>query len=317
MLPVKLGPRRLAHFNVYVSNMARSAAFYHEVCGIHDIAGEPDVPIRFLTNGSSHHELGLVEIHEGERIGRDGFVQGVTKKGQRAGLNHLGWEMNTEHDLVEAYKRIKNTPLKFHTADHTIARSVYVEDMEGNMHEFFADTAYDWPRHLRGDVDRLTGQWDPEAVVPSHQPHHERGLPLEAVAGAPVRPLRISHGVLRVRDLQSMGEWCRDVAGLVEKFASKDEGVLVYCGTDSPMPFDLILIEGSEEDPLAKMSFLIPNVNEVEASIARIEAKGFSPVESFNEGGRRGFTLKDPDGLNVEFFAFTSEHRDQFSPTWV
>src|ERR1700742_1900559 len=109
-----MAPRRLAHFNLYVSDLPKSTAFYHNVCGIHHIAGEPDVPIEFLTNGSSHHELGLIEIHEGNRIGRDGFVQGTTRKGQKPGLNHLGWEMPNEAELVAAYRRIDGHDLKFH-----------------------------------------------------------------------------------------------------------------------------------------------------------------------------------------------------------
>src|SRR5690606_18126859 len=125
-------PRRLAHFNLYVSNLEAATGFYQDVCGIRYIAAEPHVPIRFFTNGSSHHELGLIELREGDRIGRDGFVQGTTKPGQKPGLNHLGWEMESEAQLVDAYRRLKSTGVISHTADHTIARSVYVADPDGN-----------------------------------------------------------------------------------------------------------------------------------------------------------------------------------------
>jgi len=229
MSKVKMAPRRLAHFNLYVSDLARSTEFYHSVCGIHHIAGEPDVPIQFLTNGSSHHELGLIELHEGDRIGRDGFVQGTTRKGQKPGLNHLGWEMPNEAVLVEAYRRLQGQTLSYHTADHTIAHSVYVADVDGNMHEFFADTAYDWPRLLRGDLDRLTGPWDPLAESPSEQPLYKRDLTHTAVSDAAVRPSQISHAVLRVRDFRGMCEWLKDVAGLDECLSQrqKDEQCFV------------------------------------------------------------------------------------------
>lgn len=305
MSPVHMAPRRLAHFNLYVSDLARSTAFYHGVCGIHHIAGEPDVPIQFLTNGSSHHELGLIEIREGDRIGREGFVQGTTRKGQKPGLNHLGWEMPNEVALVEAYRRLQGKPLSHHTADHTIAHSVYVADADGNMHEFFADTDYDWPHLLRGDVDRLTGSWDPLAKTPSKEALHDRGMRLVAVADAAVRPSKISHGVLRVRDFQGMREWLKDVAGLDECFVSQSEGKAMFRGSDSPMPVDLVVQASSADSGLARMAFLVPTIAELEQALKRLDVQGIVPTNRLSNGAREGFVLTDPDGLEIEFFAFS------------
>jgi catechol 2,3-dioxygenase len=300
---VKMAPRRLAHFNLYVSNLPRSTAFYHQICGIHHIAGEPDVPIHFLTNGSSHHELGLIEIHEGERIGREGFVQGSTPKGQKPGLNHLGWEMATEATLVEAYKRLQGQPLRFHTADHTIAHSVYVADVDGNMHEFFADTPYDWPRLLRGNLERITGRWDPLTAAATTEIHYDRGLSFAAVPDAAVRPSQISHCVLRVRDFQGQREWLRDVAGLEEMFVSQSEGRAVYRGSDSPTIADLVVERSDEGGALARMAFLMPNIDEMDHAQERLAALGIRPIRVGSEKGVESFVLADPDGLEIEFFA--------------
>ena len=306
MSKVRMAPRRLAHFNLYVSNLSQSTAFYHEVCGIHYIAGEPDVPIHFLTNGSSHHELGLIEIREGDRIGREGFVQGSTPKGQKPGLNHLGWEMANEATLVEAYMRLQGQPLRFHTADHTIAHSVYVADVDGNMHEFFADTPYDWPQLLRGDMERISGRWDPLEARATTEIHYDRGLAYEAVPNAAVRPSQISHCVLRVRDFQGQRDWLRDVAGLQETFVSEADGRAVYRGSDSSMPADLVVERSLEGGALARMAFLVPSIEEIDQAQKRLAKSGIRPIRTSNDRGKESFVLVDPDGLEIEFYALAS-----------
>jgi hypothetical protein len=83
----------------------------------------------------------MIEISRGEdRYGRDGMVQIPKTRGTAVGLNHLAWEMASERELVEAYKRTQ--PLfdaDLWTADHIVAHSMYVPDPDGNLHELYAD----------------------------------------------------------------------------------------------------------------------------------------------------------------------------------
>ena len=104
---IKFSPRRIGHANVFVTDVFRSAEFYTNVCGVEEIGREMAIPAIFISNGNTHHDYGLVRVSPDgqERRGRDGHVQLHKGRGLKAGLNHFGWEMENEYELVEAYKR--------------------------------------------------------------------------------------------------------------------------------------------------------------------------------------------------------------------
>jgi len=108
-LDVRFSPRRLGHLNLFVRDVEKSAAFYRDVCGFQEVFREEGISMVFMSNGNTHHDLGLMEITDATRIGRDGHVQVKPGTGKTPGLNHLGFEMETELGLVEAYRRAKST----------------------------------------------------------------------------------------------------------------------------------------------------------------------------------------------------------------
>ena len=55
-------PRRLGHANLYVSELERSMAFYNQVVGLEEVVREPAIHAGFLSNGNTHHDIGMVEI---------------------------------------------------------------------------------------------------------------------------------------------------------------------------------------------------------------------------------------------------------------
>lgn len=298
-------PRRLAHFNLYVSNLEAATRFYNDICGVRYIAGEPHIPIRFFTNGSTHHEFGLIELRPGDRIGRDGFVQGTTTPGQKPGLNHLGWEMENEALLVEAWRRLGKAGVKMRPADHTIAHSVYIADPDGNYHEFFADTPLNWHEYLQGDLPPMTGRWDPEAAEPQKEGYYPKNPQIGAVEDAPVHPLKPSHGVMRANDLQSFREFFVKTAGLQEVTASREDGFAMFKGNATHGVADLIVLQGRapDEGPLHHMAFAMRDVEEVDRSLERLSRAGHRPVRMIDSASKRGFVLADPDGLLIEFSA--------------
>jgi catechol 2,3-dioxygenase len=141
---VRFHPRRLGHANLFVSDLDRSMRFYHAVCGLEEVRREPAIRIGFLSNGNTHHDVGLVQSSTARRVGRGGFV--MSRGDRRAtGLNHLGFEMENEAELVEAYRRTTACGVEIdRTVDHLISRSVYLPDPEGNVLEFYADVTKDW-----------------------------------------------------------------------------------------------------------------------------------------------------------------------------
>ena len=163
-------PRRLGHANLWVSDIERSIRFYESVLGIELVRRERPLLMGFHSNGNSHHDVGMIEISRGkDRYGRDGMVQIPKTRGTAVGLNHLGWEMTSQRELVEAYKRTRPLfDVDLWTVDHIVAHSVYVPDPDGNMHEFYADALDDWRTVFnlddRGRGDRGLGSARRRAV---------------------------------------------------------------------------------------------------------------------------------------------------------
>jgi catechol 2,3-dioxygenase len=114
-------PRRLGHVNLVVGDVDRSMDFYMQIIGLEESYRRPLVKAGFLSNGNTHHDIGLVE--SGGPLGQ----------GRRAGLNHTAFELETEVDLVGDYDRAISAGVEFdRTSDHDIAHSVYGRDADGN-----------------------------------------------------------------------------------------------------------------------------------------------------------------------------------------
>lgn len=163
MEKVAFRPRRLGHVNLYVSDLEASLSFYERHCGLARVRMESAIGAGFLSNGNTHHDLGLIEISRGQdRHGRDGHVQIQSTRGRQPGLNHLGWEMENQAALVQAYERMRAAGMAPQALyDHIISHAVYVPDPDGNVHEFYADSMKDWE-----SVFNLTmTTWSPAAGI--------------------------------------------------------------------------------------------------------------------------------------------------------
>ena len=287
---VKFGPRRLGHVNLSVSDLERSMAFYTKVLGIEEVRREPDIKAGFLSNGNTHHDVALVEV-------------GILAK--QAGLNHLGWELENEVQLVEAYERLQQLGLKIDfMANHQISHSVYISDPEGNGHEFYADTMKDWRTIMRPDrSDMITSEWTPGEPPADPEPKYDPHPEIRRVEGAVCHPKRVAEATFAVRDLDKMTRFFAEVGGLEEVDRATNGSRLVLRGTLSGQDLTLIQAAGGQPTGLHHFSCEIAHENDLDQAEVEMKKAGIEPELRVDNEKRRSLFLRDPDGFLVEFYA--------------
>lgn len=299
----RFSPRRLGHANLFVTDLDRSMLFYNRVCGLEEVRREPGISAGFLTNGNTHHDIGLMQIGAGERTGIDGYTQVVESRMKHAGLNHLGWELDNEKQLVEAYNRAVAAGIKIHrTTDHQLSHSVYVFDPEGNLNEFYADAMKDWRSIFNPDrEDLISGHWDPLATEPSTEPKYDPDPDLRRVEGAAFHSLRITHAVLVAKNLARLRQFYEDVGGLTPVFESPDGSFICLKGTSAR--YDLVLFAEREglAPGLQRVAFEIGEAD-LESAAGMLKSLGFETEHRIETESKRSIFVKDPDGLGIEFY---------------
>jgi catechol 2,3-dioxygenase len=302
-MKVAFRPRRLGHANLFVSDLDRSLGFYGSVCGLEFVRRERALDIAFLSNGSTHHDVGLVQVRTGTRIGRDGYQQPSTGRGAQPGLNHLGFEMENEAALVDAYQRCAEAGVEVvATTDHLISRSVYLHDPDGHMLEFYSDSLPDWRTIFNPErEDLVSGAWTPGAEPPSTRHNYAVAPEIRRVADAPLHPSRMRHALLAVRDLERSRRFYRDVAGLEEGEAAAGD-VVELRGSAGDVAVALVAAGPDRPAGVGHFAFEVPDETELAASAARLREQGITP--ELTRAGRDGpgLFITDPDGFRLKFF---------------
>jgi catechol 2,3-dioxygenase len=300
----KFAPRRLAHANVFVSDLEESLTFYSAVCGMTEVFREPGIKAIFLSNGSSHHDFAIMGTDNEPRIGRDGHVQIASGRGTRPALNHLGWEMQSEKVLVDAYSRALASGVDVkRTTDHGMSHSVYLFDPEEIFLEFYADATADWKAfYAKSQNQLISGEWDPLAQEPSTVPLYNADFQPEFVKEAPVHPRQIARATLIVKDVERARRFYQDVVGLEPLHADIDRQIAVLAGATGEPSLALFGAREGETYGLHHLGFeLVDGVERerLEADLRRIKA---SPVETIDNSGKTSVVLRSPDGLLLEFY---------------
>jgi len=305
MSMVDFRPRRLGHVNLYVSDLERSILFYEKICGIELVRREPEIRGGFHSNGNTHHDIGMIELSRGvDRRGRDGKVQIAASRGTEVGLNHLGWEMETEVELVAAYDRLKAAGIRpYRLSDHQISHSVYIADPDENVHEFYADAIPDWRRIFNLEhEDLVTREWDPHGEPPRSDRNYPVTPAIRSVAGAPLSPVRITGATIATRNFDRMKDFFTAVAGLTpESRDFRGKRAVVFSG--SRRHPDLTLVEaGDGPIGLRLFAFSLAENVDLEAAAARLTGVLPEKPRLVQADDRRSLVLRDPDGFQVEFY---------------
>lgn len=121
--------KRLNHAVLYVRDAQRAGAFYREVLGFRVVAAMGDQAVFLQANGSdNHHDLGLFGVGPGAA---------PPGRGERVGLYHLAWEVESLPDLAEARKALLEAGALTGESDHGASLSLYARDPDGNEFEVF------------------------------------------------------------------------------------------------------------------------------------------------------------------------------------
>lgn len=127
----------LGHVVLYVENLRRSVEFYSDLLGLESYGTIFNGKAAVLTSGRTHHELLLIEV---------GPAPGPLA-GRRLGLYHVGWCIgNTLEQLIQAKNQLIEAGIQIDgITDHTITKSIYVKDPDGNELELYIDCPeIDW-----------------------------------------------------------------------------------------------------------------------------------------------------------------------------
>ena len=128
----------LGHIVFYVRDLETSLKFYEKVLGLKRIeGGELPFKAAALTSGRPHHELLLIEV--GDAPG--------PPPGPRRGFYHAGFKIGDSLDeLKKAYHELYSAGIQVKgMSDHTISKSIYLHDPDGNEIELYVDDPdVDW-----------------------------------------------------------------------------------------------------------------------------------------------------------------------------
>lgn len=302
---VHFTPRRLGHVNVWVEDLEHSIRFYETVCGIELVRRERAIKIAFHTNGNTHHDIGLIEISRGvDRVGRDGTVQIPATRGLTVGLNHLGWEMESEATLVAAFRRLRAAvPGPIRTVDHLISHSVYVDDPDGNGHEFYADALKNWRSIYNLDQeDEVTGLWDPEAREPDPTPYYNVDPPLRTVAAAPLHPGLLIGATFATSNFDAMADFFRAMGGLKgATTGARGQRTAVLAGALGRADMTLTEVEAGAPTGLTAFTFKLLQAAAIEPLKSACAALGVAAPVVLDHAGKQRIDLVDPNGFRLSF----------------
>jgi catechol 2,3-dioxygenase len=138
---------QLGHVVIKVRDRDRAERFYGEVLGMPIVARRDAPPMTFFSLGN-HHDFAVLAVGDG----------GPDSPPDAPGLFHVAFRVGESvGELREAKEHLEANGVTIDiTADHTVTKSLYFADPDGNMVELYVDSSNVW----RVDPDRV-GDFEP------------------------------------------------------------------------------------------------------------------------------------------------------------
>ncbi len=119
--------QRLNHAVLYVSDVARSVAFYTDVLGFRTKVDLGKAAFLQAAESTNDHDLGLFEL---------GAAAGPSQAGRTTvGLYHLAWEVDTLAELERIAGVLSRVGALIGATDHTTTKALYAKDPDGIQFE--------------------------------------------------------------------------------------------------------------------------------------------------------------------------------------
>ena len=283
--------RRLGHVNLFVSDIDASVLFYRNVVGLGVAWRRTNMRTGFLTNGNSHHDIGLIDLH-----GPLGETSVPT-------LNHLAFELETQRDLVEGYRRALSNGFGFTAMyDHEISHSLYYRDTEGDLIEIYADTEVDWQKRLVNPIKPNLDKWIPGSIPPSEQRHFVQNPVFKRQDDAIFHAKKVTHAVLAVADLRAASAQYQKVLGLRPAFGDVGQGAVSLAGSCGGRDVTLLQARDGVVPGLHHFGFAAWSDEDLKTSVSRAKSEGIAVESEVDCEWRYSVVLKDPDGFRVQLY---------------
>jgi len=115
--------QRLNHAVLYVSDVARSVAFYTDVLGFRTKVDLGKAAFLQAAGSTNDHDLGLFEMGAGTPASSAGRTT--------VGLYHLAWEVDTLAELQRIADALSRAGALVGATDHTTTKALYARDPDG------------------------------------------------------------------------------------------------------------------------------------------------------------------------------------------
>lgn len=285
--------RRLGHANLWVSDYERAYDFYRNVVGFEHAYIQPDNKASFVSNGNTYHDYGLVDIRSI-----------YAKPGQKPGLNHFAFELRTEAELAEGYRRAKRAGVEFVSMqDHDVAHAVYMHDPDGNEVEVYADVVSDWRAARSGLIIKEKPKYVPgESSSPVAEELFPKDPKILVVDDALFHPRKVAHISLMTQDLDRMLEFYTGVIGLTVFAGDPDGDFVILRGAVSDG--DLVLLRSLDGTDVGLHHVGVEALDEAGFNEAKrnIPGSGVTLESEIDHPARRALTIIGMDGVRAQFF---------------
>lgn len=131
-----------------------------------------------------------------------------------------------------------------------------------------------------------------------------------------IKPSRLGHLVIRVRDLKRSEDFYSRILGMEVKGRGGDS--MVFFRSNHDVDHDLAIAKLGDDAPgpeanrvgLYHMAFELGSIDEIKDAYQILVKEGVRIAGFGDHGETKGLYILDPDGIEIELYAYAPEQKD-------